>query len=277
MFTYNNWDQFCSTISKKNHCCIRAMDVIDTVKQDKKFIVLKHDVEVNVKKALVFAEIEHNYKISATFYIQSYLLDSIKNIKILKKIQDLEHEIAYHYDILDRNKGNWQKAISEFEANIKKFERFGFKIKTVCPHGNPVMTREGWSSNKDFFRNQKIKDKFNKITDIAVGLPQHITKKYLYISDAGYEWQLITDIAHNDIRNTKPDIKLHNFRKISELINKRNSLIISIHPHRWHKYLFYVNMRILLFKTLKSCATLAVRNKFIKKILNRFYHLAKKI
>ena len=277
MFTYNNWDKFCSTIRKNNHCCTRAMDIISVVKKNKKFIILKHDVETNVKKALIFAKIEHKYKISGTFYIQEYLLDNPKNIKILNQIKQLGHEVAYHYDIMDSNGGDWQKATSEFIINIEKFKKFGFKIKTICPHGNPVMIRNGWSSNKDFFRNEKIKNQFNKIIDIVINFHQEIIKEYLYISDTGYNWQLITNIANDDQKNSKPNKKINNLEGVIRLTNNQNSLIISIHPHRWSKYTLIMEMRILMFKIVKNCIKFIAKNNSIKKILNKFYYLAKKI
>ena len=66
------------------------------------------------------------------------------------------HEITYHYDVLDSNRGNFKLAIEAFSNDIKRFKKYGFDVQTVCPHGNPVMIRDGWESNKDFFREQKV-------------------------------------------------------------------------------------------------------------------------
>lgn len=277
MFTYKNWDWFCAKINKSGHYCLRAMDVHALVVQDKKFIVLKHDVETNPQKALTLAKIEHSYNIQATYYVQSYLLKDDGNIKILQEINRLGHEVTYHYDVLDNNRGDWQKAIKEFEDSVRMFEGYGFKVNTVCPHGNPVMNRNGWVSNKDFFRNQEISKKYDNIIDIVVNLPQKIGKKYLYISDAGYGWKLISDIANNDKIGAKPDINLKCFEEIIKLINKGNSVIISTHPHRWHRYSVVARFRVLLFILLRTTARLLMKVPFIKKLLGKFFYLAKKI
>lgn len=70
------------------------------------------------------------------------------------------------------------------------------------------MNRVGWSSNKDFFRNEQISRKYNNIFDIVVQGAHTLKGKYKYISDAGYGFKLISDIENNDLH--KP-----NDRKIS--------------------------------------------------------------
>lgn len=277
MFTYKNWDWFCARINKSGYCCLRAMDIHDLVCKDKKFIVLKHDVEINPHKALALAEIEHSYNIQATYYIQAYLLKDSGNIKILQKINNLGHEVTYHYDVLDSNRGDWQKAIKEFEDNVSMFEGYGFKVNTVCPHGNPLMARNGWASNKDFFRNQEISKKYDKIIDVVINLPQKSGKQYLYISDTGYGWKLISDITNNDKIGAKPDINLKGFYEIKRLINEGNSVIISTHPHRWHRYSVVVRFRIFLFIVLRTSARLLMKVPFMIKLLGKFFYFAKKI
>lgn len=253
------------------------MDVLDLIGHDKNFIVLKHDVEANPQKALTLAKIEHNYNIQATYYVQSYLLKDDGNIKILQKISNMGHEVTYHYDVLDNNRGDWQKATKEFEYTVSMFEGYGFKVNTVCPHGNPLMDRKGWSSNKDFFRNKEISKKYDHIIDIVLNFPQKPGKQNFYISDAGYGWKLISDIANNDKKDAKPDINLKGFDEIIKIINKSNSVIISTHPHRWHRYSIVARFRIFLFIVLRTTARLLMKVPFIKKLLGKFFYFAKKL
>ena len=44
-----------------------------------------------------------------------------------------------------------------FLEHISFFRSHGFLIKTICPHGNPLLERNGWSSNKDFLRSSEIR------------------------------------------------------------------------------------------------------------------------
>ena len=197
-FTFKEWQNLCSSIDAST---CHNISKIPEISPTKKWIAIKHDVETNVKKAMKIAEIEAKNDIKATYYIQSYLLKD--NYKDLKIISDMGHEVSYHYDVLDSNLGDFKKAIYEFSATLKDFDNYGFKVQSVCPHGNPMMNRSGWNSNKDFFRNKQVESKFSDIFDIVVHGKQKIKSDYNYVSDAGYGFKLITDIANNDVIKKK--------------------------------------------------------------------------
>lgn len=144
MFYYKNWKKFCSAVVKTNVTSLRASDIA-VQNPGKQFVVFKHDVETNPTKALKLAEIENKHGIKGSFYVQAYLLNSPEHVKILQQIKHLGHEVSYHYDVLDANNGNFEKANIEFQHNLKKFENAGFDIKTVCQHGNPVKNRVEYS------------------------------------------------------------------------------------------------------------------------------------
>ena len=54
---------------------------------EKRYIVLKHDVETNVSRALQLAKIEHKYGHNGSYYVQAYLMDDKKNIAMLKQMK----------------------------------------------------------------------------------------------------------------------------------------------------------------------------------------------
>lgn len=276
MFYYKNWENFCSTVVKTVIISQRACDV-SVNNSNKQFIVFKHDVETNPSKALKLAEIENKHGIKGSYYVQAYLLDNIENVKILQQIRNLGHEVSYHYDVLDANNGDFEKANSDFQENLQKFKDAGFEIKTVCQHGNPVKNRVGYSSNRDFFRNKSIAEQYKEISDIVVNFKEKTDTNYLYISDAGYVWNIISDPENNDRIKGDPDIKLRGFEEILAEINKGNSIILSTHPHRWKKTKTGIYLKITLFKTIRSSIKFLTKIPVIKNILNRFYFLAKRI
>ena len=278
MFVYKNWEFFCSKIKELEIKTYTAAEAILASKQNNRFVIIKHDVETNVNKALIIAQIENKFDIKTTFYVQSYLLNSIKNIRILKEIQALGHEVTYHYDVLDSNSGNWDLAISEFNSNIVKFKENGFEIKTVCPHGNPVMSRDGWNSNKDFFRNEEIANYYPNIYDIVISPEKFGKKDVCYVSDAGYGWKIISNISNNDRESNITDHSIENINKLIELIlQNKNCFIISTHPHRWRRYSFTVYIIKALFFILRFIVRKLTKITFINKLISKFYYLAKKI
>ena len=205
MFVYKDWEIFCLKIKKLGIKSITAFDALKYSKTKENYVIIKHDVETNVKKALKLAYIENKFGLKATYYVQSYLLENEDNTRNLKKILNLGHEVTYHYDVLDSNNGNFQDAQIEFDKTLIEFEKLGMKVKTVCPHGNPVKKRSGWSSNKDFFRNKFIKTRYFEIADIVVNTEKFINNELIYISDAGFEWKKITDISNNDNIESKDE------------------------------------------------------------------------
>ena len=119
IFTYKKWMRFCKNMHENNLHSIPAKSIENA---NGKYIVLKHDVETNVKNAFKMAKIEHSYNHHGVYYVQAYLLKDDNNIKMLQEMQLMGHEISYHYDVMDSCKGDLDKAIVEFDNNIKSFE-----------------------------------------------------------------------------------------------------------------------------------------------------------
>jgi hypothetical protein len=238
------------------------------------WICIKHDVETDVSKAYELAKIEHKYGINATYFVQSYLLED--NIVLLKKIANLGHEVTYQYDVLDSNEGDFKLALEEFTRTVKRFEELGFPVNTVCPHGNPLMIRDGWTSNKDFFRNDKVISLFPQIFDVVVQINQVIKGNFSYISDAGYSWKLIGNIDSNDVSNIG-DIEIANSREVLAFIGSRRNNIVSTHPHRWRKSNLSAYFQLLKFKLIRLVAKKLSKISILKKYMSKFYYLAKKI
>jgi hypothetical protein len=272
MFIYSVWDSICLEISQK----YKTITISDILKYDKdtNWIAIKHDVETNVSKALSLAQIENKYNIKATYYIQADLVDA--NYKILQEIQSLGHEVTYHYDVLDANGGDIKKSIEDFKSNMKLFKKYGFKVATVCPHGNPVMIRDGWNSNKDFFRNKEVQSLFPDILDMVVQLPIKLYYNYTYISDAGYGFKQISNISNNDIKNDG-DIDIKDSKELLDIISSNSNVILSTHPHRWEKNALKFILNIYIFKVLRVVARTVSKIPILKNIISRYYYLAKKI
>lgn len=273
IFVYSAWDSFCAELKDKGIVSIPAREV--TAEMDS-FLVLKHDIENTVSKAYKLAEIEHKYGHRGTYYAHAYLLDDPQNVELLQKMQVMGHEISYHYDVMDSNHGNLEGAVKEFESNRQRFEALGFHIVTVCQHGNPVVERVGYTSNRDFFRSQRVQALYPSIADIMVDYKEKFDTDYSYFSDAGRKFKLIYDPINNDIVNS--DEKNIPYEDLDALLEALPSkAIISTHPHRWTDSAASYIVKEKAFKIIKVVAKLAMKLPGIKKIMSRYYYLAKKI
>jgi acyl-CoA synthetase (AMP-forming)/AMP-acid ligase II len=276
IFVYKKWASFCSKLKDHNLISIPACNVFGN---QSKYIVLKHDVEADVPKAYRMAQIEYKYGHLGSYYVQAYLMNNQDNIKLLKKMQAMGHEISYHYDVMDSCKGDIEAAVKELENNKRAFENSGFCIKTVCQHGNPVVERVGYTSNRDFFRSQIVQSRYPNIADIMVDFKKKAHTDYYYYSDTGRKFNLIYDPIDNDRINSDDrniyyeDVdEVHSAVTASEL-----PCIISTHPHRWTSSVVSYFIKAGIFKCIKSVAKVAMKIPGRRKIMSRYYYLAKKI
>lgn len=273
IFIYDVWDNFCRELKERGISSIPACEV--TTDRDS-FLVLKHDIENMVPRAYQLATIEHKYGHRGTYYAHAYLLDDEKNVELLRRMQDMGHEISYHYDVMDSNKGDLDAAIKEFERNRQRFEKLGFSIVTVCQHGNPVVERVGYSSNRDFFRSEKVQKLYPQIADIMVDYKEKYHTEYAYFSDAGRRFQLIYDPINNDImKSDDKNLPYEDLEALLEALPTKS--IISTHPHRWTNSATSYIVKEKLFKLIKGTAKIVMKVPGAKKIMSRYYYLAKKI
>lgn len=275
MFIYKNWDNFCRTLSENGIKSITAST--ELAEKNKNFLILKHDVEDTPEKALNLAKIEAKYGHKGVYYIQAYLMTE-KNIPVFNEIKELGHEVSYHHDVMDATEGNINEALRVFNNNRKVFEKYGFPLLTVCQHGNPIAKRIGYHSNRDFFRNEYIKNQIPDICEIMVDYKQRIDVDYKYISDAGYSWKMIFDPENNDItENSDKDTVIGSLDNVIEFIKNHSAVIISTHPHRWCKSNITAAAKNYVFLIIRKTARILYKIPIVKKLLEKFYFLAKKI
>ena len=89
-FIYRNWKKFCIALRNAGFQSLRADQVEPSMTN---YIVLKHDVETDVKHAYDIACIEHETGHCGSYYVQAYLLEKESNITLLKKMQDMEQKL----------------------------------------------------------------------------------------------------------------------------------------------------------------------------------------
>ena len=278
MFYFNNWEKFCKAIAK---CRVQMCTAEESLKMpaDVRYIVLKHDVETYVPNAHKLASIEHKYGIKGSYYVQAYLMSDKENIRLLKEMQSWGHEISYHYDVLDAHAGDYRAAEEDFIKYSKVFADNGFTYGTICQHGNPVKKRVGYTSNRDFFRNQEIRSHYPNLVDMVVDYSKHIGgRKYRYISDASYRWNIITLPETNDQHPEVKNEKVGGFKNLLALVKDGEySYVVSTHPHRWMDSAWKINMKIATFRVVRATVMVARHIPGVERLLNKFYFLAKKI
>ena len=120
-YTFKKYKEILSVVGKGEHT-VRAY--LEKGKNQK--YILRHDVDRLTWNAENMAEIENLYSITSTYYFR---YPSTYNKQIISRIHALGHEIGFHYEVLDKTNGNYQKAIKIFEKEMELFS--DWNIKTI--------------------------------------------------------------------------------------------------------------------------------------------------
>lgn len=276
LIVISEWEKLCRTINERG---LTAQTIIQTIKESAQgAIVLKHDVETAPKKAFLLAKIEHQYGIKGTYYFQAYLLNKTATLRMMRDMQKMGHEISYHHDVMDANKGDIKKATNDFSNKVAIFREQGFETLTVCQHGNPIVKREGYTSNRDFFRNEEVRRQFFPICDVMVNYPDAIKRSYVYFSDAGYIWKKLHDPINDDlVKAPEFDMQYADLELVLDECLKSPLSIISTHPHRYSHNVVTGFFSSIIRRSIRFTAKLLARIPFVRRFFERHYDLAKKI
>ena len=118
-FTLNRYQELCSAIVQSGYNAVGVKDYLLTQPKEKN-IIMRHDVDKKPGNALKMAKLEKALGITSTYYFRS--AKDVFNPDIIKEIEKVGHEVGYHYEVLDKAKGNFGKAIKIFEEELNIFK-----------------------------------------------------------------------------------------------------------------------------------------------------------
>lgn len=205
----------------------------------KQFGIIRHDVDRPPKNVLKLAKLESDFKIQSTYYFRISRKHFIPDI--ITRVRLLGHEVGYHYEVLDKAKGNIELAIQLFRKEWSMFNEWD--SKTICMHGNPLSK----FVNKDIW-------KFYKLEDFGILGEGYLSidfRKFKYFTDTGRKW----NINHYSLKD-KTDSDLILIKSTNDLIyllkmNKLPHFYILTHPSKWNNnYLLWTIE--LLFQSTKN-------------------------
>ena len=86
------------------------------------YIIMRHDVEAVPENSLVFAQIEHELGIKASYYFR--VVPESNQPEYILQIAALGHEIGYHYEDMAICQGDVEQAYAHFQQQLQHFRRF---------------------------------------------------------------------------------------------------------------------------------------------------------
>jgi hypothetical protein len=236
-FTIEKYKELLDALLSKGYSFQTFKDFLIMPKD--KAIILRHDVDLLPYNSLRFAEIQSDLDIQGTYYFR--LVPESWDEKIVKRIQELNHEVGYHYETMshchskllrEKTEPDFEylldTAYKEFESNLKYMRRF-VQIDSICMHGSPLSK----------YDNKLIWNKYDYKKLGLIGEPYFDLDfdKILYLTDTGRRWD-----GHNfSVRDKVESSFDSRYRKTDDIINAiekskdfPNQVMFTFHPQRWH-------------------------------------------
>ena len=198
-----------------------------------RFVILRHDVDLKPMNSLNLATIEEKTGVKATYYFRT--VPESWDEGIIKAIQQMGHEVGYHYESLTTCKGDIQKAFADFTKNLEQL-RMLVPIKTVCMHGSPRSPYDSKDIWKDYdYRDLKIIGEPYLTTDFS---------RVLYLTDTGRRWDGYKVSVRDKITGFQEKWNaigwsFHSTDDIIKALQENrlpNQLMITTHPQRWSDF-----------------------------------------
>jgi len=194
--------------------------LLDSNNFNGKYFVNRHDIDTDVTTTKEFFKIEKKFNVKATYYFRLSTL----NFEFMQEIEEYGSEASYHFEEIAqfakdnhiKSKENILDRIDEikkiFKQNFKMIEeKLGFKLKTVCAHGDFV-NRTLKIVNNEITKDKTLKDELGILCE---AYDEDILNSFdIYISD-------------------KPYPQFYTPNKIFSYIGKKNKICMLSHPRHW--------------------------------------------
>lgn len=224
-FTLSCYQTLCKAIT---HSAYRAMTFSEYFREGypgSGIILLRHDVDENVRFSLDMARLEHENGLKSTYYFRT-----AKKVFVpaaMDRIQLYGHEIGYHYETLDKCHGNVDEAIQLFRKELELFRK-RYDVRTACMHGNPLSRFD----NRDIWKKCRASD-FGLLGEPYLSLDYG---KFAYYSDSGRSWSS-EKLKIKDTVRANQKIQITNTHELADVLGRIYPLNVCIltHPERWNK------------------------------------------
>lgn len=215
---YKEYEDFLKSFLNNNYEFICVKDYKKLENNSKKYIIIRHDIDSDIKIAKRMFEIEKNLNIKSTYYFRLCTVDK----KFITEIVEYGSEVGYHYEEIAQFckdnrmiskefvEKNLEKIKEKMISNIKLFEENNnIKLYSIASHGD--------------FVNRKI----------------NVTNKFIYESDLQEKLKLIEAYDIENLLDFRTADTMHpKFWKKNpkNAINEnRKKVLILVHTRWWNK------------------------------------------
>lgn len=198
-FTYKSYEKLISLLRDKRY----EFSDYRNWKMKDRTVILRHDIDYSLDKAVALAELECRLGISSTYFVlltsEFYNILSKDNLSKISQIYRLGHDIGLHFDEVNyseeyyKDHGGTRNVILE-EVNLLK-QITGIDVDSVSMHRPSKKTLE---SNID-------------LGTVINSYGQQFFQDFKYVSDSRRRWREDVEAIVNSGKYTKLHILTHAF------------------------------------------------------------------
>ena len=227
-YTLDKYRELCENLCNSGYSILTVKKYLELKNELKlkdkhiKFVILRHDIDRKPTNALKMARIENDLRINSTYYFRT--ISSVFRKDIIEQINNLGHEVGYHYEVLSKAKGDYEKAIKLFEYELSEFRKI-VDVETISMHGSPLSKYD----NRDLWKRYDFKE-FELLGEAYLSI-----KEFNYFSDTGRSWNWKNKMRDFMMDNSNNKITVNTTDELIKLIKskKLDRLYILAHPERW--------------------------------------------
>ncbi len=187
--------------------------------------VIRHDVDRRPLNALAMARAEAAVGVHTTYYFR--VVGSAYNKVVMRQVQDLGHEVGYHYEDLALAHGDSAAALRSFQAHLDDL-RQAVDVRTAAMHGSP-MSR---INNLDLWQHASPSS-FGLLGEAFLTVDYHGVH---YFTDTGRSWGAgATNLRDRPTGALAPKQPVQSSADLCRFIAAAHPqrIALSAHPERW--------------------------------------------
>ncbi len=229
-FTMERYRDLCQAIVQSGYTPMTVRGYLEAATLPARLAVVRHDVDSTPRQEPRIAGIEDSLGIRATYYFRHR--PGIFRPDVMRRLASMGHEVGYHYEAMDKGKGDSARAIDIFSRELADFREV-VEIRTISMHGNPL-TR--WD-NRDLWRDHDFRS-FGLAGEAYLSFDR---SRIGYLSDTGRTWgpeYKVKDWLPPRPGSSDPPYPVPRVRSTDDLIALLRSrqcdhLYLNTHAGRW--------------------------------------------
>lgn len=224
-FTYDIYDKLINSALGSGYEILPVREYLRRDDLPERYIIVRHDIDRKPGNALDVARIEADAGVSTTYYFRA--IDKTFKPDIFSRIEDLGHEVGYHYEDVDAADGDLEAARQSFSSNLDAF-REHVDVDTVSMHGNPLTphdNRELWEATDP--------EAFDLLGEVYLSVD---FTENIYFSDTNRTWYAEKTIVNDwPVGPSRKPEQVESTQDLIELIEDQRlpQLYLLTHPNRW--------------------------------------------